>query len=588
MANPRTWFIAVLLATLTVVEPAHALTAESLKIAQESTALLHASSYRLKSDVGAAFCIDRSGLFIATSRAANWVSGGSLQLVLSSGISGERSYDATIIRNDPNLNLSLLKIAAANDFIPLEIGDSHHLSQETDVTTFDYALRRDIRDRIIKCPPIAVKPCRITELKDRFRGRDTITCDANLSWEQSGVPVIDDSGKVVGIVEREVLGSNHSATFMPTDRIRKFLDAPQVALATTTLPYDQRHVENKLTVSVTTVMKPAPAYEAELNLQIAGAPAQTISAHVINDSATFGFIPIAPLAKTPGTLTAQFSRGSITGVFVDQKIRVGDQSVLLHDVRRIERAVDEPVSTVTLVGGVILRGKVSGLESISLNLSTVSNTVDLSRTHSISVQDPDFTARHISYVVRVRLRGLVVGQASGMIELAGAPRPLPGEMPLVLPVATTSNVVPPGGTSKTQMLGGKGGNPMELCSSPPRDVIGFRYAFAVWQGRGIVRTLTPLYGHEDVNLNDTITARDGYVVGGLMVDSDKYFHAFRVMFMKTASGNLSSDEGYLSDWIGEPSSGEPPKQLAGNGSHVVGVCGRKGLNMDAVGLVLTP
>jgi hypothetical protein len=58
--------------------------------------------------------------------------------------------------------------------------------------------------------------------------------------------------------------------------------------------------------------------------------------------------------------------------------------------------------------------------------------------------------------------------------------------------------------------------------------------------------------------------------------------------MKMDAGKLNPKDNYLSDWMGVPVSGQLPKQLAGHGERVIGVTGRKGINMDAIGLIVIP
>ena len=123
----------------------------------------------------------------------------------------------------------------------------------------------------------------------------------------------------------------------------------------------------------------------------------------------------------------------------------------------------------------------------------------------------------------------------------------------------------------------------------PHDVIGFTYEFAQWDNKGIIRRLLPVYARPLVATSrQLIMARDGYVVGGILVDSDDMARAFRVIFMKIDGGRIDPTDNYVTEWYGQPTSGLPPKQLAGHGEHVVGVCGRMGLNMDAVGLMVLP
>lgn len=119
-----------------------------------------------------------------------------------------------------------------------------------------------------------------------------------------------------------------------------------------------------------------------------------------------------------------------------------------------------------------------------------------------------------------------------------------------------------------------------------QDVVGVRFVMGRWNGKPLFRTLDPLYDRVDAGQNNVVVAKPGYVVGGILVDSDEQEHAIRLIFMKSRAGRLLSHDAYLSDWIGTPVTGTPPKLIGSHGEHVIGLCGYRGLNLDGVGLVL--
>jgi len=150
----------------------------------------------------------------------------------------------------------------------------------------------------------------------------------------------------------------------------------------------------------------------------------------------------------------------------------------------------------------------------------------------------------------------------------------------------------PEGAVETEMVGGHGGNAFVHVdpSSAGGPVLGFRYSMGHWSGRDVLRTLDPLFSASDAAEMDprtmTVMARDGYVVGGLMLDTDELNAvAVRVLFLKLKDGHPDLTDHYTSPWIGVPS-GISTKYLAGHGERVLGTFGHKGLNLDAVGLVL--
>jgi hypothetical protein len=70
------------------------------------------------------------------------------------------------------------------------------------------------------------------------------------------------------------------------------------------------------------------------------------------------------------------------------------------------------------------------------------------------------------------------------------------------------------------------------------------------------------------------------------VHADDLVRAVRVVFVRQQSdGSLDKTDFYLSDWIGEPA--DTARRTLGNGTTpVLGVCGRRGALIDAIGLVL--
>jgi len=145
-------------------------------------------------------------------------------------------------------------------------------------------------------------------------------------------------------------------------------------------------------------------------------------------------------------------------------------------------------------------------------------------------------------------------------------------------------------------VGGRGGGAYTSVSSKGENVIAFRYEMGKWGGKSIVHTLEPLY---ESNVDDpiknpnprshpqTIRARDGYIVGGLLVDGKNFANAIRILFIRWDGQKTDPTDTYLSDWLGTPID-DQPTQLAGKGERVIGICGRKGLNFDALGLVVLP
>jgi serine/threonine protein kinase len=71
----------------------------------------------------------------------------------------------------------------------------------------------------------------------------------------------------------------------------------------------------------------------------------------------------------------------------------------------------------------------------------------------------------------------------------------------------------------------------------------------------------------------TVKAKPGFAVGGMTIHGGGLLDGFSITFMRIDRKGLAKDGSYNSDWIGGPGGGE--EVVAGDGSWVIGICGRK-------------
>jgi hypothetical protein len=141
--------------------------------------------------------------------------------------------------------------------------------------------------------------------------------------------------------------------------------------------------------------------------------------------------------------------------------------------------------------------------------------------------------------------------------------------------------------TKTELLGGTGGFPFESDYSAGEAVIGFHYSIGTWAGEVAITHLEPLFDRQAPGTSEQIViARPGYVVGGLQVDAGDLVSAVRVVFVReNENGELDLEDFYMSEWLGARSRSNP-KTLGNGKDRVLGLYGRSGAVLDAVGLVL--
>ena len=153
---------------------------------------------------------------------------------------------------------------------------------------------------------------------------------------------------------------------------------------------------------------------------------------------------------------------------------------------------------------------------------------------------------------------------------------------------------------KTLEVGGQGEKLFSVTLPSGAPVVGFRAMFSrtrtVPMGelpKEAVATLEPLYGTGRAAASGPteVVAKDGYVVGGLMVSTDGMnVLAVKVIFMGLKNGQLDKTYTYVSDWLGAPGKADAVK-VAGTGALVVGTHGKRredDAGLAAIGLLVVP
>ncbi len=136
------------------------------------------------------------------------------------------------------------------------------------------------------------------------------------------------------------------------------------------------------------------------------------------------------------------------------------------------------------------------------------------------------------------------------------------------------------------MIGAAGGFDFVRSHREGKPVLAFRSVSGNWAGKSRIGRLEPLYEDEpDLPNFTTIRAKPGYAVGGLLIDAPEFVSAYAVVFYAmNTDGTLDPEDQYTSEWVGIRSK-EPEKSLRGDGRRVIGIHGRAGAILNAVGLI---
>lgn len=146
----------------------------------------------------------------------------------------------------------------------------------------------------------------------------------------------------------------------------------------------------------------------------------------------------------------------------------------------------------------------------------------------------------------------------------------------------------PPGITETQPIGGI------FASRPYREyrddgavLIGFEIGLGAVPDTAVVNYLRPIwltprgeqfgtaYGRT-ANPIQTVKARSGYAIGGIVMKSGGAIEGLCFTFMRRGDKHLDAEDFYLSDWYGEPTRKPPAESLrSGGGGFVIGIFGKR-------------
>lgn len=152
---------------------------------------------------------------------------------------------------------------------------------------------------------------------------------------------------------------------------------------------------------------------------------------------------------------------------------------------------------------------------------------------------------------------------------------------------------------RTALLGGGGGGPFDDVFKGGALLTGFRVTTATFYGGHLtVKSLQPIFlsgrGRDLGAVHGipngpplVVEAKKGYAVGALVAETGHRVDGFRLVFMRIGASGLQPMDSYESEWMGGKGGGGE-RTIGGDGKWVIGVHGRQGADLDAIGFLLFP
>jgi hypothetical protein len=401
---------------------------------------------------GSAFCVDKSGLFITNAHVIDGAGEGkdNVRIVVDIGLKTQRSLRAKVLRADDALDLALLKVDADAGFDALSLGKEEALIETAPVITFGFPFGKRTVVGEQKYPDMTVLPSRITALR-RDKGRlEAVQFNGQLNRGNSGGPVVDEVGRVIGVAAMTVEGAEINLA-IPVGRLAEFLSAPGVVFDPPPLAYNDRSRPVTWTIKV---QPPTPVAKLpdklSVNVRITNGIGEPRAFAAQSAGNGIFKVKVTPVPRDPDrqvALDVRSASGQAVQVQIkDGDVKVGDQRLMLSDLRvlyggQVPRAMTSR--------GQMVVGPIVGLGKVRTRVAKKAVTIDLNQASQITVRplDPPAPVQAVEALVEVKQGSKVLATVLKRADLGGAPRPRAvavrvGPNIVIVPERTTAPMTP--------------------------------------------------------------------------------------------------------------------------------------------------
>ena len=161
-------------------------------------------------------------------------------MILSPGLREQEIITAKVVRIDQRLDLALLQANKKATFTPLALGSCEGLQELTEVIAVGFPFGKDLALAKGEYPAVSVNFGRVTSLRLKKGDLDRIQMDAIVNPGNSGGPVLDTKGKVIGVVVSGIGGAGVNFA-IPSEHVHRFVSTPDVEVNAPSIAYANRY-----------------------------------------------------------------------------------------------------------------------------------------------------------------------------------------------------------------------------------------------------------------------------------------------------------------------------------------------------------
>ena len=334
--------------------------AEVAKLAKPATALVET-----KTATGSGFCVHPAGLFVTNNHVVeNVADAGTVTLVLNAGETTQKSLKAKIVRRDKALDLALLKCEADQPLPFVKLGSDEKLGELEELVALGFPFGTGLA-KPGAYPTVSVNASAVSALRKDAKGNlDRIQIDGALNPGNSGGPVLDKKGEVVGVVVSGIRGAGITMA-IPVGHVRRFAERPEVALVAPDIKPENRAEAVEFKATVASVLAADEAFDVEIVIASDGAerrfPMKADGTSYVAKATPFA----SATAASTVTVEIKYPEGTVTLPVADFPLTFKGKDIKLSDLKSVRFGAKPQI---TLKDNTVATGSTAGLDAVPATL----------------------------------------------------------------------------------------------------------------------------------------------------------------------------------------------------------------------------
>jgi len=334
--------------------------------------------------VASAFCIDPLGIFVTNHHVVEDLGiGASVKLIMQSSESDEWVLTAEVVSLNKTNDLAILKAySIPNDkkLTALELARTPNLYETMDLVAFGFPFGKQLTVKKGSNPSISVNVGKLTAIRKENGLVELIQLDASLNPGNSGGPVVDQTGKVVGIVSFGMLASGVNFA-IPVEKLWPMLKTPYYTIDASGLLLDP-YVPSTVRLGLISMQADIPDLTAEIWCWCLGSDdKKVVPLKTLENNQFEGVVSVASDDPKKISLRGRFvlSQGEVSGTTLNEPMKLKGKQVWLSSIASIRQAENGKTSSILLQDGNSTTVETAELGQVNVNYGEVSATIPLSK-----------------------------------------------------------------------------------------------------------------------------------------------------------------------------------------------------------------